>query len=61
VRTKKFPAKSSRIRSYATFQSLRAEKRPEEYVRDDELKKDFLGLLCDEWGKSSARTVVSEQ
>jgi hypothetical protein len=41
LRTKKFPAKSSRIRSYATFQSLRAEKRPEEYVRDDELKKDF--------------------
>jgi hypothetical protein len=32
MRTKKFPAKSSRIRSYVTFQPLRAEKRREEHV-----------------------------
>ena len=61
LRTKKFPAKSFRIRSYATLQPLQAEKRREEHVQDNDLMKDFLGLLCDEWGKSSARTVISGQ
>jgi hypothetical protein len=41
LRTKKFPAKSSRIRSYATLQPLQAEKRREEHVQDDDLKNDF--------------------
>ena len=30
-------------------------------MQDNDLMKDFLGLLCDEWGKSSARTVISGQ
>jgi hypothetical protein len=32
LRTKEFPAKSTRIRSYATLQPLQAEKRREEHV-----------------------------
>jgi hypothetical protein len=32
-------------------------------VQDDDLKNDFLGLLCDKWGKSSAEqwSVNSDQ
>ena len=50
VKTKEFPAKSSRIRSYGPFRPLPAEWRREEGVPDDVCRKTS-GIIVHEVGK----------
>src|ERR1035437_9217623 len=49
-KTKEFPAKSSRIRSYGPFRPLSAERRREEVGTERCLKEDFWDHCATKWG-----------